>query len=97
MAQVLGQVGPYNEGEEDWACYMERLEQFFIANDITEASKKRAVLLSGIGPSTYSVLRNLMTSNIPSSKSYDELKATLNAHFKPKKTLVIAERRVLAM
>ncbi|XP_065071854.1 uncharacterized protein LOC135696403 [Rhopilema esculentum] len=91
MAQVLGQVGPYNEGKEDWACYVERLEQFFIANDITEASKKRAVLLSGIGPSTYSVLRNLMTPDIPSSKSYGELKATLSADFKPK-TLVIAER-----
>eukprot|EP00795_Rhopilema_esculentum_P012573 gene12573-3272_t len=91
MTQVLGQVGPCNEGKEDWACYVERLEQFFIANDITEASKKSAVLLSGIGPSTYSVLRNLMTPDIPSSKSYDELKATLTAHFKPK-TLVIAER-----
>ena len=70
---------------------MERLEQFFIANDITDAPKKRAVLLSGIGPSTYSVLRNLMTPDVPSSKTYDELKGTLSAHFKPK-TLVIAER-----
>ena len=92
MAQVLGQVGPYCEGKEDWACYVERLKQFFIANDITDAPKKRAVLLSGIGPSTYSVLvlRNLMTPDVPSSKTYDELKATLSAHFKPK-TLVIAE------
>jgi len=31
-----------------------------------------------------------MTLNVPSSKSYDELKAILSAHFKPK-TLVIAE------
>ena len=91
MAHVLGQVGPYCEGKEDWACYVERLEQFFIANDITDAPKKRAVLLSGIGPLTYSVLRNLMTPDVPSSKSYDELKSTLSAHFKPK-TLVIAER-----
>eukprot|EP00112_Aurelia_sp_Birch-Aquarium-sp1_P017586 Seg409.2 transcript_id=Seg409.2/GoldUCD/mRNA.D3Y31 product="Gag polyprotein" protein_id=Seg409.2/GoldUCD/D3Y31 len=91
MAQVLGQVGPYCEGTEDWACYVERLEQFFIANDITDAPKKRAVFVSGIGPSTYSLLRNLMTPDVPSSKTYDELKATLSAHFKPK-TLVIAER-----
>eukprot|EP00112_Aurelia_sp_Birch-Aquarium-sp1_P019358 Seg4771.2 transcript_id=Seg4771.2/GoldUCD/mRNA.D3Y31 product="hypothetical protein" protein_id=Seg4771.2/GoldUCD/D3Y31 len=91
MAQVLGQVGPYCEGKEDWACYVEILEQFFIANDITDAPKKRAVFFSGIGPSTYSLLRNLMTPDVPSSKTYDELKATLSAHFKPK-TLVIAER-----
>ena len=65
MAQVLGQVGPYCEGKEDWACYVERLEQFFIADDIIDAPKKRAVLLSGIGPSTYSVLRNLMTPDVP--------------------------------
>ena len=57
MAQVLGQVGPYCEGKEDWACYVERLEQFFIANDITDAPKIRAVFLSGIGPSTYSLLQ----------------------------------------
>ena len=40
MAHVLGQVGPYCEGMEELACYVERLEQFFIANDITNAPKK---------------------------------------------------------
>eukprot|EP00112_Aurelia_sp_Birch-Aquarium-sp1_P025107 Seg8197.2 transcript_id=Seg8197.2/GoldUCD/mRNA.D3Y31 product="hypothetical protein" protein_id=Seg8197.2/GoldUCD/D3Y31 len=91
MAQVLGQVGPCCEGKEDCTCYVERLEQFFIANDITDAPKKRAVFLSGIGPLTYSLLRNLITPDVPSSKAYDELKATLSVHFKPK-TFVIAER-----
>ena len=62
---MLGQVGPYCERKEDWACYVERMELFFITNDITDAPKKRAVLLSGIGPSTYSVLRNLMTPDVP--------------------------------
>ena len=41
-----------------------------------------ALLLSGIGLSTYFVLRNLMTPDVPSSKTYDELKGTLFAHSK---------------
>ena len=57
MAHVLGQVGPYCEGKENWDCNVERLEQFFIANDIKDAPKKKAVLLSGIWPLTYSVLK----------------------------------------
>ena len=71
MGHVLGQIGPYCEGKEDWACYVERLEQFSITNDITDAPMKKVVLLSGIGPLTYSVLKNLMTLNVSSSNSYD--------------------------
>ena len=48
MVHVLGQVGPYCEGKENWDCNVEGLEQFFIANDIKDAPKKRAVLLSRI-------------------------------------------------
>eukprot|EP00795_Rhopilema_esculentum_P009037 gene9037-16680_t len=90
MAQVLGQVGPYCEGKEGWACYVERLEQFFIANDITEASKKRDVLLSGIGPSTYSVLRNLMTPDIPSKTIQRKLLTEIDLTFDKAKRITVA-------
>ena len=42
-------VDPYVEGTESWELYKERLEQHFIAKDITADDKKRAVLLSTCG------------------------------------------------
>ena len=33
---------------EDWATYVERLEQYFEANAVTEEGKKRAIFLSAL-------------------------------------------------
>ena len=40
--------------------YIERLEQYFIANDVTEDKKKSAIFLTVIGADTYTLLRNLV-------------------------------------
>ena len=47
MAMVIGQVQEFDTVKEDWLQYVERLEQFFIANGIEEG-KKRAVLLLAV-------------------------------------------------
>lgn len=89
----VGQIGTlpeFNERKEDFVCYMEQLEQFFLASSISE-SKRVPSFLSAIGSTTYQTLRNLASPDLPSSKSYDELKALLMKHFKPKPS-VIAER-----
>ena len=46
---TLGQVEPFNPQVDDWVLYTERLEQFFVANGITDDAKKVAVLLTVIG------------------------------------------------
>ena len=63
---------------------------FFIANDVDD-SKKAATLLSCIGPKTYQLLRSLTAPSLPSSKTYEELKVTLNTHLSPQ-PLEIVER-----
>ncbi|RUS88762.1 hypothetical protein EGW08_003479 [Elysia chlorotica] len=75
---------------ETFENYSERLEQYFLANDIDER-KRAPALLSGIGAKTYQLLRSLLTPDLPSTKSYDELKQILNEHLSPK-PLEIAER-----
>ena len=55
----------------------------FAANDITEASKKKSVLLSVIGLSTYALLRNLVLPAKPGDKTYDELVSVLKEHYNP--------------
>ena len=87
----IGKVEPFQLGVDDWEQYTERLEQYFVANAVEDADKKRAVLLTVVGKETYSLLSNLVAPAKPASKSYGELVAVLKAHLKPK-VLVIAER-----
>lgn len=46
-------------------------------------SKRRAVLLSVIGPSTYSLLRNLVSPAKPAEKTYEDLVVVLKEHYAP--------------
>ena len=46
---LIGNIGEFIDFQESWTQYTERLEQFFVANDIVE-DKKAAVLLAIIGP-----------------------------------------------
>ena len=89
----VGQIGTlpeFDERKEDFMCYMERLEQFFLANNISEG-RRVPCFLSAVGSTTYQTLRNLASPDLPSAKYYEELKTLLMRHFKPKPS-VIAER-----
>ena len=55
---TIGKISEFVEGKENFENYVERLEQYFAANEIGDG-KKVAVLLSVIGPNTYAVVRNL--------------------------------------
>ena len=87
---TIGQIGEYVESKEEFECYIERIEQFFEANQIAEG-KQVAVLLTVIGAPTYSLLKSLLAPERPSSKKLAELVSTLKNHFSPKPS-VIAER-----
>ena len=45
MAERPG-IGEFSGEASDWDNYIERLENFLVAHDITEANRKRATLLS---------------------------------------------------
>ncbi len=64
-------------------AYTERLEQFFIATDVASADKKRALLLSGCGPHTYSILQDIVLPAKPSEKTFDELCQLMQDHQQP--------------
>ena len=52
MAVAHGSVGEFDSSKETWPSYMKRLEQYFIANDVTDEGKKKAVFLSNCGATT---------------------------------------------
>ncbi|KAL7853111.1 hypothetical protein SRHO_G00188960 [Serrasalmus rhombeus] len=83
MAAVIGSVVPFDNATQSWEEYSELLDCFFEANDIKEPERRKAVLLSGVGATTYSLLRNLVSPDLPKAKTYDQLTAELKKHFNP--------------
>jgi len=85
-----GKIQEYSEEGEDFESYIERVEQYFSANDI-EDKKKVPIFLTVIGPKTYAILKNLLSPDKPSAKSFKDLTGVLKNHFSPKR-LEIVER-----
>ena len=83
---LLGKIEQYDPEEEEWAQYMERLQQFFEANDLTgdnKANKQWATFLLVIGPVPYKPLRSLLAPAKPKDKQYNELVAKLIDYYSP--------------
>ena len=91
----LGKIEAFNSATTSINRYLERLEQYFVANsvpvDSAESHKQRAILISVIGAKAYDVLSDLCSPIPPSEKTYAQLTTVLKNHFAPMK-LVIAER-----
>ena len=47
-----GMISEFDSTSKDWAPYTERLQQYFVANEVGAAEKQRAILLSICGQLT---------------------------------------------
>ena len=86
----IGKIEAFDQTTDNWDAYVERVEQYFIANEIKK-EKHAAVILSLMGNKTYILLRSLCAPEKPSSLTFDAIVATLQQHLCPK-PLLIAER-----
>ena len=100
MASLFGQLGAFDVDCEraivGWEEWCERLDQYFIANDIDQESengKKRckAIFLSSVGIKTYSLIRTLCHPDKPETKTLARLQELVKDHLSPE-PIVIAER-----
>ena len=67
-----------------------RAEFYFDSNNIT-TDQKKAALCSTMSPETFSLLQNLLTSEVTYvTKTYEEVKAALKQHFEEKWTFLAA-------
>ena len=80
MAQgMIGNVGEFSaEQSGDFQDYMERFEQFCLANDIGEAdaaakTKKKAIFLSSVGSQTYRLVKTLLAPDKPADKTLNDI------------------------
>ena len=82
----------YDSNKEDWQSYVGCLELFFTANDVNDAEKKRAILLTSCGIEIYRLFKGLTAAPAkPVEKSFNELVILMTNHENPKRN-PIAER-----
>lgn len=75
----------------DWAVHINRLEQFFVANSITDVAIQRAILLNGLSQEAYMLLQNLCIPSKPHETSYVNIVKFLSTYY-CQETIVFAER-----
>ena len=84
-----GKASAFDPQQEDWIEYVERLELYFMANNIENLSKKRAIFLNAAGPSTYRLVKTLAIPGKPTDLSFDEIVEKVKTHFHPKPSPII--------
>ena len=84
-----GKLSTFDQHSESWTSYSERLGYYFTANDITDETKKKSILLSCSGAAVYDLLKNLLQPTCPNDKSYDELVKVLSDYFNPKPSTIV--------
>ncbi|KAJ8683576.1 hypothetical protein QAD02_019368 [Eretmocerus hayati] len=86
---TIGNIKEFNP-KDNWMLWIERLEQFFLANDISSV-KKVPILLTLIGNESYGLLKNLCSPLKPCERSFQELVDIMKKHLHPTPS-VITER-----
>ncbi|XP_077519911.1 uncharacterized protein LOC144129685 [Amblyomma americanum] len=82
---AVGRIGEYRLGTNaSWDEYVERLEMFCEANQITKEEQKRAVLLSSCGEEVYGLIVTLVKPERPTAATYEEIKTAVRKHLHPK-------------
>ena len=65
-----GTIGPFRGDANNWSAYTESLEQYFVANDVTEDAKSERFCSVLVTP-TYKLIRKLVSPQKPSEVEYD--------------------------
>ena len=91
MAQRYARLEQFNYSDGDWKSYQERLEQFFVVNEVeaNDEARIRATLLTVYGRDAYNLLRKLCAPKKPSEGSFANLRKKIEEHFNPKPSEVI--------
>ena len=94
MAQrpILGAMDSFNPDTDDWSAYIERLDSFFLANEIKD-DKKVAVLLTVLRAKAYSLLRTIIAPEKPTEKTYQQLLDAMKSYVDPKPIVIVKHFR----
>ena len=85
---VYGRVDQFNQEVESWTANTELLTAYFEANEVTDVSKQRAILLSVIGLKSNALMQNFVSPTQPTDKTYVLIKIIKNHHH-PKPSVIV--------
>ena len=88
-----GQLGEFRAEEEQFSSYMERVEAYFIANEIEKEMKQKSIFITSIGAKTYKLLRDLLLPSKPMDAKFNVITETLKKHFEPKPCEIVERFR----
>ena len=74
-------IATFSSKPSEWEDYINRLENCFIAHDMKEGVKNRAILLSKSRAATYKLICSLVALTKPSEVDYKDLLTKVKAHF----------------
>ena len=77
-----GRIEEFLPAQCGWITYAEGFSYYFEANSITDAKRKKAVLLSVCGTETFSLLKDLITPDSLRDKTFDELSQAFEEHLR---------------
>jgi hypothetical protein len=90
MAGTIGQMSEFLiNGKEVFLNWEERLQMFFLANDIADPGKQKAVLLTVCGPELYQLVRSLTYPGKPTDHTYADLIVLVTTHLNPKPNIIV--------
>ena len=56
LGSSMPRFNTFDKLKENWAQYIERLNQHFVLHNVMDLDKKQVFLLSGLDPETYKLL-----------------------------------------
>ncbi|CAB4018994.1 Transposon Tf2-9 poly, partial [Paramuricea clavata] len=76
----------------DFEAYAEQLEFFFVANSVTDAKQKKAVLLTNMPAETYQLTKDLFAPHLlkEDTITYEAIVERLQKQLKPQKSALVA-------
>jgi len=88
---TFGMIEEFKAEEEEWSLYVERMQHYFAANDITSVEKQRSIMLGVCGTSTYKLMSSLFAPRKLGDVPFSELVKVVEQHRNPR-PLVIVQR-----
>ena len=93
MATMQSRLPEFSGAADEWEIFAEQLTHYFVANEIDDDAKHRAILLSTCGMATYKLLRTLVAPAALTTKTFNELVKLATEHHNPKPSIIIRRFR----
>ncbi|XP_037039183.1 uncharacterized protein LOC119076506 [Bradysia coprophila] len=75
------------DSDKNWETYAAQLDQYFLAYEVTDDNRKRAMLLSTLSLDVFDTLTDLCFPDKPQAKTYKEICGIMKNRFTPTRSI----------